>query len=92
MQKSIEHGMLRAEQDYDPEELGKEYRILRQIIFEELYKEINLTNQELNRLVQSHQENIAHLADELKIKSEVNADSTFTVTLPLQVKNPTSST
>ena len=109
--KSLEHGVLRARQGYDPEEVAREYRILRQVIFshletdllagspqeileavrlidtaidgaiatcfksytkerleelETLHEQLELTNQELTRLVDTHQENFSKLAHELK--------------------------
>ncbi|MGF1481440.1 MAG: sensor histidine kinase [Cyanophyceae cyanobacterium] len=111
VQSSIKHGALRAQQGYDPEEVAREYRILRQTIFshlepqlltgtvsgvleavrvidttvdeiiaicfkyytqkrlqdlEELSNQLELTNQELTRFVESHQDNLSHLAHELK--------------------------
>ena len=109
--KSLEHGILRAKQGYDPEEVAREYRILRQVLFshletdllagssqevlqtvrlidaaidgaiatcfksytkkrledlETLYEQLALTNQELTRLVEAHQDNLSKLAHELK--------------------------
>lgn len=111
VQSSLEHGVMRAQQGYDPEEVAREYRLLRQIIFanleedllggsaadvfratrlidtaldeviarcfksymeerlgelDQLQKQLVLTNQELTRLVDTHQENLSHLAHELK--------------------------
>ena len=109
--KSLKHGILRAKQGYDPEEVAREYRILRQVIFshletdllagssqevlqavrlidtaldgaiatcfksytkerledlETLHEQLELTNQELTRLVEAHQDNLSKLAHELK--------------------------
>ena len=109
--KSLEHGVIRAEQGFDAKEIAREYRLLRQVIFsnletdllmgtpqeilrtvrqidsaidevitrcfesyveerlkelQQLYNQLILTNQELTRLVQSHQDNLSHLAHELK--------------------------
>jgi signal transduction histidine kinase len=36
VQASLQHGVLRAEQGFDPTEIAREYRLLRQVIFEEL--------------------------------------------------------
>jgi len=111
VEKSLEHGTLRAKQGYDAEEIAREYRLLRWVIFEalepELFKasarevsrayrlidtaldeviakcfqtftqerfqelkdlqnQLQLTNQELTRLVRANQENLSHLAHELK--------------------------
>lgn len=111
VQKSLEHGIIRAKQGYDPTEVAREYRILRQIIFshlepdllrgssaqvlqatriidmaldeviglcfnsyteqrlqelEKLQSQVNLTNHELTRLVETHRDNLAHLAHDLK--------------------------
>ena len=111
VEKSLEHGVIRAKQGYDPTEVAREYRILRQIIFshlepdllqgssaevlqatriidmaldevigrcfnsytderlqelEKLQSQVNLTNHELTRLVDTHRENLAHLAHDLK--------------------------
>ncbi|MEQ8756118.1 MAG: sensor histidine kinase [Coleofasciculus sp. G1-WW12-02] len=110
-EKGLEHGVIRAKQGYDPTEVAREYRILRQIIFshlepdllrgssaevlqatriidmaldevigrcfnsyteerlqelEKLQSQVNLTNHELTRLVETHRENLAHLAHDLK--------------------------
>ena len=109
--KSLKHGVLRAKQGYNPEEVAREYRILRQVVFshletdllagssqellqavrlidaaidgaiatcfksytkerleelETLYEQLELTNQELTRLVKAHQDNLSTLAHELK--------------------------
>lgn len=37
---SLEHGLLRAEQGYDPSEVAQEYRLLRQVIFTHLEPEL----------------------------------------------------
>ncbi len=111
VQKSLEHGTLRAQQGYDAEEIAREYRLLRWVIFsalepellkasaaevsrayrlidtaldeviakcfqtytqerlqelEYLQNQLQLTNQELTRLVRANQENLSHLAHELK--------------------------
>ena len=111
VEKSLEHGIIRAKQGYDPSEVAREYRILRQIIFahlesdllqgstaqilqatrlidmaldevigrcfnsyteerlqelEKLQSQVNLTNHELTRLVDTHRDNLAHLAHDLK--------------------------
>ncbi|MCU0543399.1 MAG: sensor histidine kinase [Oscillatoriaceae cyanobacterium Prado104] len=111
VEKSLEHGTLRAQQGYDAEEIAREYRLLRWVIFsvlepelltasaaevsrayrlidtaidevigkcfqtytlerlrelEELQNQLKLTNQELTRLVRANQENLSHLAHELK--------------------------
>jgi signal transduction histidine kinase len=108
---SLEHGVLRAEQSFEPAEIAREYRLLRQEILsaleaefkseagaevlravrmidavvdeaigqcfksytderlgklQQLQSQLTLTNQELNRLVRAHQENLSHLAHELK--------------------------
>ena len=111
VEKSLKHGILRAKQGYDPEEVAREYRILRQVVFshletdllagssqellqavrlidtaidgaiatcfksytkerledlETLYKQLELTNRELTRLVKAHQDHLSTLAHELK--------------------------
>jgi signal transduction histidine kinase len=111
VEKSLEHGILRAKQGYDAEEIAREYRLLRWVIFsvlepelltasaaevsrayrlidtaldevigkcfqtytverlrelEDLQNQLKLTNQELTRLVRANQENLSHLAHELK--------------------------
>ncbi|XZN92393.1 MAG: sensor histidine kinase [Microcoleus sp.] len=108
---SFDHGLLRAEQGYDPAEVAREYHLLRQVIFshieaellagtsaevvrafrlidsvvdeaiaqcfnsyvtqrlnelQQIQTQLTLTNQELNRLVSTHQENLSYLAHELK--------------------------
>ncbi|HEY9599004.1 MAG TPA: sensor histidine kinase [Cyanophyceae cyanobacterium] len=111
VQKSLEHGTLRAEQGYDAAEIAREYRLVRSVIFstleadllqasvpdvlravrlidtvvdeaiaqcfksytegrlgelQQLQANLTLNNQELTRLVRANQENISHLAHELK--------------------------
>lgn len=111
VEKSLEHGTLRAKQGYDAEEIAREYRLLRRVIFsalepellkgsaaevnrayrlidtaldeviakcfqtftqerfqelKDLQNQLQLTNQELTRLVRANQENLSHLAHELK--------------------------
>ena len=111
VEKSLEHGTLRAKQGYDAEEIAREYRLLRWVIFDalepellkasaaevsrayrlidtaldeviakcfqtftqerfqelkDLQNQLQLTNQELTRLVRANQENLSHLAHELK--------------------------
>ncbi|MEG4278440.1 sensor histidine kinase [Microcoleus sp. MON1_C1] len=111
VEKSLEHGTLRAKQGYDAEEIAREYRLLRWVTFEalepellkasaaevsrayrlidtaldeviakcfqtftqerfqelkDLQNQLQLTNQELTRLVRANQENLSHLAHELK--------------------------
>lgn len=111
IEHSLDHGEVRAQQGYDPEEVVREYHILRDIIFvrfgdrlkslpsdrlvytvrtidkaideaiarsfksyvaeklqaiEQLYAQLSLTNQQLNRLVRSHEDSFSHLAHELK--------------------------
>lgn len=111
VQKSLEHGTLRAEQGYDAAEIAREYRLVRSVIFstleadllqasvsdvlravrlidtvvdeaiaqcfksytegrlgelQQLQANLTLNNQELTRLVRTNQENISHLAHELK--------------------------
>lgn len=106
-----QHGVVRAQQGYDAEEIAREYRLLRQVIFDTLEPELLsgsaaevmrslrlidtvideaiarcfqtytqarlhelqqmqsqliLSNQELTRLVRASQDNISHLAHELK--------------------------
>lgn len=108
---SLEHGIVRAEQGFDPAEIAREYGVLRRVIFSTLeeglltgtpqemlravrlidsvidaaiakcfqsytnerLRELNqlqnqliLNNQELTRLIRSSQDNISHLAHELK--------------------------
>ncbi|MEG4021688.1 sensor histidine kinase [Microcoleus sp. S13C4] len=111
IEKSLDHGTVRAKQGYDAEEIAREYRLLRRVIFDaiepellkgsaaevsrayrlidsaldeviadcfktytearfqelqELQNQLQLTNQELNRLLRASQENLSHLAHELK--------------------------
>ena len=111
IQESLDHGTVRAQQGYDAEEIAREYRLLRRVIFEaiepallkgsaaevnrayrlidsaldeaiadcfktytqarfqelqELQNQLQLTNQELTRLLRASQENLSHLAHELK--------------------------
>ncbi len=111
VEASLEHGIVRAEQGFDPAEIAREYGLLRRVIFstleqglltgtpqevmrairlidavidaaiakcfqsytEERLRELNqlqnqltLNNQELTRLVRSNQDNLSHLAHELK--------------------------
>ncbi|MEG4943394.1 HAMP domain-containing sensor histidine kinase [Microcoleus sp. F4-D5] len=111
VEQSLEHGTVRAKQGYDAEEIAREYRLLRRVIFEaiepellkgsaaevnrayrlinaaldeviakcfktytqerlqelqDLQKQLQLTNQELTRLFRASQENLSHLAHELK--------------------------
>ncbi|MEG4168046.1 MULTISPECIES: sensor histidine kinase [unclassified Microcoleus] len=111
IQESLDHGNVRAGQGYDAEEIAREYRLLRRVIFDalepellkgsaaevnrayrlidsaldeaiadcfktytqarfqelqELQNQLQLTNQELSRLLRASQENISHLAHELK--------------------------
>ncbi|MBF2075387.1 MAG: HAMP domain-containing histidine kinase [Synechococcales cyanobacterium C42_A2020_086] len=108
---SIEHGLQRAVQGFEPTEIAREYQLLRSIIvanlrdgllqsppeeilralslintvvdaaiaqcfksyvsqrlqeLERLQNQLSFTNQELNRLLQASQENLSHLAHELK--------------------------
>ncbi|MBF2008552.1 MAG: HAMP domain-containing histidine kinase [Chlorogloeopsis fritschii C42_A2020_084] len=108
---SLEHGRIRAEQEFEPAEIAREYRLLRLVIFslleedllkatppemlravrlidavideaiaccfnsytqgrlqelKKLQSQLQLTNQELTRLVQASQDSISHLAHELK--------------------------
>lgn len=108
---SLQHGLLRAEQGFEPTEIAREYHLLRSIILsnlregllqgtveevlravalinavvdtaiaecfrsyveqrleelQQLQHQLTLTNQELNRLIQASQENLSHLAHELK--------------------------
>ena len=128
---SLEHGALRAKQGYDPEEMAREYRVLRQVIFsnleaelingsakevlrvvraidisvdeviancfksyteqrleelQQIQSQLKLTNQELTRLVQTHQDNLSYLAHELKnpLTSIIGYSDLF---LRLQQKN-----
>ncbi|WP_445247948.1 sensor histidine kinase [Microcoleus sp. OTE_8_concoct_300] len=111
IQESLDHGTVRAGQGYDAEEIAREYRLLRRVIFDalepellkgsaaevnrayrlidsaldeaiadcfqtytearfqelqELQNHLQLTNQELTRLVRASQDNLSHLAHELK--------------------------
>ncbi|MEG4342456.1 sensor histidine kinase [Microcoleus sp. A003_D6] len=111
IEKSLDHGTVRAKQGYDAQEIAREYRLLRQVIFDalepellkgsaaevsrayrlidsaldeviadcfktytqarfqelhELQNQLQLTNQELTRLVRASQDNLSHLAHELK--------------------------
>lgn len=110
-QASLNHGVLRAVQGFDPKEIAHEYCLLREEIFsalqpdllqssppeivrafrlidrivdeaiaqcfksyveerlrelDQLKSQLDLTNQELNRLIHTSQENLSHLAHELK--------------------------
>ncbi|MBD1883662.1 sensor histidine kinase [Microcoleus vaginatus] len=111
IQESLDHGTVRAQQGYDAEEIAREYRLLRRVIFDalepellkgsaaevnrayrlidtaldeaiadcfqtytqarfqelqEMQNQLQLTNQELTRLLRTSQESISHLAHELK--------------------------
>ncbi len=111
VEASWHHGVLRATQGFDPTEIAREYRLLRQVIFstletdllqakpielfrviqlidatvdeaisqcfksyvderlrelEQLQSQLQLNNEELMRLVRANQDNLAHLAHELK--------------------------
>ena len=111
IEESLDHGTVRAQQGYDAQEIAREYRLLRQVIFDaiepellkgsaaevsrayrlidtaldeaiadcfktytqgrfqelqELQNHLQLTNQELTRLLRASQENLSHLAHELK--------------------------
>src|SRR6476469_39444 len=111
VETSLEHGILRAKQGYDAEEMAREYRLVRWTIFsvleedllkgspseviramrlidtaldeviarcfksfteerlrelQELQSQLQLTNQELTRLLRANQDNLSHLAHELK--------------------------
>jgi hypothetical protein len=111
VQASLQHGVLRAEQGFDPSEIAREYRLLRNVIFDtleadllqgtpkeivrsmrlidavideairacfnsyfeerlkelqQLHSSLLLNNQELSRLVRTNQDNLSHLAHELK--------------------------
>jgi signal transduction histidine kinase len=108
---SLEHGIIRAEQGFEPAEIAREYRLLRSVIFAELEADLvqaspkdvlwairlidtvideaiarcfdsytqgridelvklktqmQLTNQELTRLVRASQDNMSRLTHELK--------------------------
>jgi signal transduction histidine kinase len=50
VEKSLEHGVLRAQQGYDPEEIAREYRLLRQVIFSVLEPDLlTASAAEINR-------------------------------------------
>ncbi|UNU25048.1 sensor histidine kinase [Microcoleus vaginatus] len=111
IEESLHHGTVRAQQGYDAQEIAREYRLLRRVIFDalepellkgsgaevsrayrlidgaideaiadcfqtytqarlqelqELQNQLQLTNQELTRLLRASQENLSHLAHELK--------------------------
>lgn len=111
VESSLEHGVIRAKQNYDPEEVAREYHILRQVIFADLEEDLlkgsradilratrlinmaidqvialcfssymverfaelqalqnqlELSNRELTRLVEAHQDNLSYLAHDLK--------------------------
>lgn len=111
VRNSLEHGVLRAAQGFEPTEIAREYHLLRQVIFsnletellktkppemmrvfrlidatvdeaiaqcfksyvderlrelEQLQSQLTLNNQELTRLVRTNQDNLSHLAHELK--------------------------
>ncbi|MBD2103600.1 HAMP domain-containing sensor histidine kinase [Leptolyngbya sp. FACHB-261] len=111
VETSLEHGILRAEQGFEPLEIAREYRLLRSVIssmleadlmeasalevfrvirltdavideaiarcfksytetrlkeLEQLQSQLTLTNQELTRLLRANQDNLSHLAHELK--------------------------
>lgn len=111
IEASWHHGVLRAAQGFDPTEIAREYRLLRQVIFatletellqaksievfrvfrlidatvdeaiaqcfksyvderlgelEQLQSQLQLNNQELTRLIRANQDNLSHLAHELK--------------------------
>jgi len=111
IEESLDHGTVRAKQGYDAEEIAREYRLLRRVIFDaiepellegsaaevsrayrlidsaldeliadcfktytqerfqelqELQNQLQLTNQELTRLFRASQDNLSHLAHELK--------------------------
>ncbi|AFZ07241.1 histidine kinase [Oscillatoria nigro-viridis PCC 7112] len=111
IEESLDHGTVRAQQGYDAEEIAREYRLLRRVIFDvlepellqgsaaevsrayrlidtaldeviadcfktytqarfqelqDLQNQLQLTNQELTRLLRASQENLSHLAHELK--------------------------
>ncbi len=111
VEKGLEHGSVRAKQGYDAEEIAREYRLLRRVIFsvlepemlkgsaaevsrayrlidtaldeviadcfktytqerlqglEALQNQLQFTNQELTRLLRASQDNLSHLAHELK--------------------------
>lgn len=111
LELALEHGHLRAQQGYEPQEVAREYGLAREMMIsaleeelerakpqeiirvirlidqamdevlgrcfrsyteermrelEDLQTQLQLTNQELTRLVRASQENFAHLAHELK--------------------------
>ncbi|MEG3896073.1 MULTISPECIES: sensor histidine kinase [unclassified Microcoleus] len=111
VEESLDHGTLRAKQGYEAEEIAREYRLLRRVIFsalepellkgsaaevnrayrlidsaldeviadcfktytqerlqglQDLQNQLQLTNQELIRLLSASQETLSHLAHELK--------------------------
>lgn len=111
VEASLHHGVLRAEQGFEPSEIAREYCLLRQAIFstlepellqgapsellravrlinavvdeataqcfksyvderlgelEQVQSQLKLTNQELSRLLRANQDNLSHLAHELK--------------------------
>lgn len=111
VEASLEHGIVRAEQGFEPSEIAREYRLLRTIIFsaleedllqatpkevlrtvrlidmiideaiarcfnsytearlselEQLRSQMQLTNQELTRLVRVNRSSVSHMAHELK--------------------------
>lgn len=111
VQNSLQHGVLRAAQGFEPREIAQEYHLLQSTIFsalesglltgssaevirvfrlidamvngaiaqcfksytqerlqelKQLQSQLTLTNQELTRLVHAHQDNLSHLAHELK--------------------------
>jgi signal transduction histidine kinase len=123
-QASFKHGALRAEQDFDPREVVREYHLLRTTILahvsaelllgtpeevlramslidavvdsaiaqcfksyvdgrlyelRQVQRELSLTVEELQRLVSANQENISHLAHELKtpLSSIINYSDLF---------------
>jgi signal transduction histidine kinase len=123
-QASFKHGALRAEQDFDPREVVREYHLLRTTILahvsaelllgtpeevlramslidavvdsaiaqcfksyvdgrlyelQQVQRELSLTVEELQRLVSANQENISHLAHELKtpLSSIINYSDLF---------------
>lgn len=111
VEASLHHGVLKAEQGFEPSEIAREYCLLRQAIFstlepellqgapsellravrlidavvdeataqcfkryvderlgelEQVQSQLKLTNQELTRLLRANQDNLSHLAHELK--------------------------
>ncbi len=130
--KSLEHGALRAAQGYDAAEIAREYRLVRSVIIStlevdllkasaaevlravrlidtvvdeaiaqcfksyteerlqelaQLQSQLTQNNQELTRLVRANQENLSHLAHELKnpLTSIIGYSDLF---LRLQRQNP----